>query len=257
MLRNLWNPWKLRSPLFAYLSVFSSIPEIRPAYYFCRVIDDYADWDTQIPNWIDGFPAMVSLLKSHLVWWQTNSTPALSWEFSLLDELVHSLERKGIKSDKIKKVVWDFLDWMVLEYERRIGAPKALNRDELMELYDKTFGPSIDITLLLFWSQNTYQDVVEFWRLQWRLYALRDIRTDFSRNMINIPNEVMWQVDSNIDWSVSLSLLLNSKAFQDWREKEYRECLQSLQALRERTDIDSAAHKVLSLKIASMRKLII
>lgn len=129
---------------------------------------------------------------------------------------------KGDFLDSVDSIIFDYI---------RSEQRQALSEKELDEYYWKTFSSVINILLIGLKSEIRATDIPELSRSQGRLYSIRDLKTDWERGTINIPQEVLGA--AGLSANSSVNELTNNQTLKDWFETQAeisRDELISLQA---------------------------
>ena len=154
------------------------------AYHFCRVIDDIADGDAELPAQYNHFGELSSDMKNAM---QLQKYPESDLGLLLRGTVRDMLE---FHAYDVRPDMHDFLDAMLVEYERRVN--RTINtREELACLYKNSFHAVQDIALICFGSSIRSVDIPELAQLQGRMYAVRDVWDEMSRGIIFVPADVL------------------------------------------------------------------
>jgi hypothetical protein len=164
------------------------VPAIEVCYHFGRAMDDIADGDAKLPVGFKNYKEFVDYLKVKVEKEDHNVDKGGYVEF-LLFSSIHKLANKTTP-EEIRSGINRFLESMYAEYERREMA-LVLDRKKLDELHTLSFGTSYDIAFIATGSRNRSSDIASLMVAQGRLYALRDLDSDLSMGICNIPSEVM------------------------------------------------------------------
>ncbi len=120
----------------------------------------------------------------------------------------------------------------ILCFDRvRRDARQILGRDELAEHHRRTFTHSMNIALMMVGSPIRANDVPEMvTALSW-VSPMRDLRVDYMDGLINIPREVLEQVQYADLAGAEYDYLASTTAVQDWIQFEYIQVCNCLAAL--------------------------
>ncbi len=210
-------------------------PAIEVAYHFCRMIDDFADGDTPIPEGYQDFSELVTSLKSQVKSDQDGSIYKDSDPEFLLKRVLHKMDQDPSPTIDHRKELDSFLDAMKTEHDKRINGD-VFTREELKRLYDDSFGAPHMIAFAALGSDATGESIQDLFQLQGRLYAVRDLIPELSMGIIFIPKEVLDESGLTKE-----SLTQNPKesvknpAIQRWITEEYEYGLKVCGTLREST----------------------
>ncbi len=241
------EPSKIKSPLVFYLLGFIWSLS-KEAYFFCRIIDDWGDLDTQLPIWQD-----FENLISHFIW-IINWNEEIKYIYDkILLELIKWLSKKW-DINNVKNALIYFLKSMLVEYNRHaINKYCVYTFDELRKFYIDWFSWVIDISLILSWSINSSLDLQDFCLLQWKIYSIRDLELDIRKWIINIPKNIIEEAWIN-DFSNFHDLISNPIVIK-WIKNEILECEKLIDSLMS-INLDKKARKVIEFKIVSIGSLI-
>lgn len=192
-------------------------PALRPAYLTCRIIDDVADGERELPREFDDFPQLIQIaqeqIKSGIV--RTRSPLML-----LLQQAVQSTSKRQIRDGETQEAYSGTLDAMLSEYLRRIER-RLLTQDELVALHTASSYHPHNIGLICLGSRDRASNTPELSELIGRMDALRDMPKDLHLGIVNVPQEVVTQTDASYDsLTEDPSTVYSHKAVIDWMHSE-------------------------------------
>lgn len=94
----------------------------------------------------------------------------------------------------------------------------VLNKDSLIENYRFQFYPIHNLHLIGLQSGLRVRDIASFPVAQGRLYGLRDMREDWDKGLINIPEETL--TTAGLNPCSSFSDVQRSPAINEWIQEE-------------------------------------
>lgn len=196
----------------------------RASYFFMRQMDDILDGDLQIR----GNPlALAQSVRQQIESEDYNDKLGLA---VLAKYSIDALRVRARSSDDPKGDFLQAVDSMIFDHERS-KERKALTQQDLDDHYWKSFSPVVNLLLIGFRSKLRASDIPTLSIAQGRLYALRDIQTDWPRGTINVPQEVL--SESRLSPSSSLDDLKSNPCLQEWFKEECRSSINELAALQE------------------------
>lgn len=157
---------------------------IRLSYFRGRAIDDIIDWDAELPATYKDIPEFIQAVAEDIV--QNRRQESLTTIGKAVIKMIESYKKHG---KDIQPHILDFLDAMIIEYNRRT-LKQLLTEEQLINLHDKSFRSAHDIFLYALWSKNNAKDIVELPQILWQLYWIKDLHNDLSKNICNIPKEI-------------------------------------------------------------------
>jgi hypothetical protein len=177
---------------------------IRLSYFFGRAIDDIVDGDIPIPDWYNDITEYITTIKNDIL--QNNIASNI-----MISKVCQKIIETYKKYDKdIQKYAIDFFFFFLLEYYRRKDK-LILNKEQLINLHDKSFRGAHEIYLCALWSKNRQKDISELPQILWRLYGIKDLSEDLSKNICNIPSELWIGIP---EWKTELENMLNNETIQ-------------------------------------------
>ena len=226
---------KITNILFI-LSTFSPLDRIVPtrpvgiapgafvAYHFCRIMDDIADGDRELPERYGSFSDMKDELEDAM---NNGKYPDTDIGI-LLRGTMHDIRKyRGVD---IRKDISQFLDAMAYENERRLK--KVIStRSELHQLYQASFGVPQDISFIAMGSRVRSVDIPELAEVQGRLYAVRDLSDELSKGIIFVPREVL---PHNMGADELCSSYQTLPEIDVWKQEELVRGRQLIDRLRQR-----------------------
>lgn len=157
------------------------------SYWTHRALDDFADGDNKLPEWMsmeDFFQSLIHITNNlHLA----KSPLELNLRHSIIT-LSNKLTPQD-DPDYIKTLYLQFFEAMKTDYNRRKDGT-IFNQEQLDTIIRDSFHSSIEIMLIWIGSKQRISDLWDLWLLQWKMYSLRDLESDLSNNIFNIPLEL-------------------------------------------------------------------
>ena len=224
LFRNFNKYFKVSSTAY-FAGTFGIVSAAKPAYFFCRYIDDIADGDHLLPE--KEFRSLLEKLKAII----TNNTCAKTGLEATLKKALDSLHKNNQP-----KIVDDefisFLDAMLHDYERRIHR-KACSKEELLNIYDQSFKPVLHLAFLGLGVQIDEKYIYELGRLQGRIYAIQDLEEELKKGIINLPTELLNEINLSTEKLCNTPRTLQkTDRFKNWIQTECKECLSYITDLR-------------------------
>ncbi len=201
----------------------------KPAYFFCRYIDDFADGESLVKHPQVSFDELITTLKGVVAHPQKKYKDTL--QLTLVDAIL-KLKKSNVDLVIIQKEFSAFLDSMLFDYKRRTETC-VLSQGELLQLYDASFKPILHIALIGLGVGIEEEYIFLLGRLQARLYAIQDMEYELTKNIINLPKELIQRMSCSLDDIVSSpKTYLNDMLVVEWRNQEYKACATYVKQLR-------------------------
>lgn len=194
----------------------------KPAYFFCRIIDDCVDGDLE-PK-LFGYPSIKEQLVRLKKVLENPNLANKPLEFLLLD-----FKRKAPVQCETNIV--DFLNAMLVEYIRR-KEKKIFTKSELIDIHLKSFFPVLEIAFLSLETDYSMDLLMELALIQSLVYSIQDLDSDLKKGIVNLPKELMDTMNiSLIELQKEPIILWNQKSFTMWvhdcliQAKQKSECI--------------------------------
>lgn len=233
--------------MYTALLVLPSIgvyPAMKPGGFFCRAIDDMADGDLAIPANFANFAEWATELESTI---KGDSQPSHPLALVMLDA-ISKFESVASEDDNVKATLTAFLAGMTLDNERRVRG-KTLSWSEILNIYDLTFLPPIQLSLIGLRSSNRASDIPLLGQVQGRIYAIRDFAHELPLGVINIPENVITASGLSGKMLMDTPNLVNTNSVTAaWIQAELRDCVGVIDTLR-LTRLDKNARNMTDLLI--------
>lgn len=162
-------------------------PALRPAYLICRIIDDIADGERNIPPNFESFIALVDTAQEQIL---SGAVVKKSMIMFLLQYAILLTSRRERIQGETQKAYADTFNAMIVEYKRRTNK-QLLSQKELISVHTSSSYFPHNIGLICLGSNNRAADTPELAELIGRIDALRDIEKDLQLGIVNIPNTIM------------------------------------------------------------------
>ena len=190
-------------------SLFRISVPAKPAYFICRYIDDVADGDLELSKEYRDYNHFFSSLIEVCDGPKPGST--------ILEQLLNRaiLSFPPHQHIEVRELFREFICSMQKETERRLSR-QTFNSNEILALYDDTFGAVIKITCIGTGAVLSPEIISKLARLQGRIYAIDDLYDDYRVGLINIPKEILIQSE--------FEMIGENTVLKAWIEHEYREC---------------------------------
>ncbi|GAB5526258.1 MAG: hypothetical protein Roseis2KO_41300 [Roseivirga sp.] len=226
-----------------WLGASGLYPSAKPTYFFCRYVDDLADGDRKLPRGYKNFESFVQRMKTLV---ETGNTGDLTNIERVLADAVNKLCRKSANHTVIKQELSDFLDSMLIDYNRRIHTT-VLTQSELDRLYDRSFSAVLQLTFIGTGTELDRAHITRLGLIQGKLYGLQDLHEDLVSGIINLPQELISATGMSLKQiTAAPASLEQNEAFQQWRSDELTICYDYLQALQS-LDADKKVKKIISI----------
>ncbi|MFA6089855.1 MAG: hypothetical protein WC755_08410 [Candidatus Woesearchaeota archaeon] len=190
-------------------------PAFSVAYFFCRMVDDIVDGDSELPEGFDSIYKLVDSLKI-----QVNGKsvePITDIHLMLRSMMTKLVPRSG---DDLIAEVHIFLDAMIADYERRTKQT-ALSEAELADINKNSFGPPHTIAFMALNSSTMTSQINDLMQLEGRIQAVRDLKAELPKGIINIPLEVLNLSDFSKEQLITdPNLIDNCPIIQQWIQDE-------------------------------------
>lgn len=171
-----------------------------------RKVDDRLDGDVFSENPL----AHALYIRSQL---QTGSFDCDTPDSIMLKASLEILEAKSKPEDNPRQDFIDLVDAMIFDLERQ-DERKVLTFSELEDYYKGTFDTWINIMLLAIDSDLRSKDIPALSYGQGRIYSVRDLRVDWGRGVINIPQEIL--EEAKVSPHCSFDELVSNKQVLYW-----------------------------------------
>jgi len=192
--------------------------QLESAYYFARHIDDVLDGDRVTPDGTDPESYVHQILDS-LDGKSVGGDPAITalYRRALVYESVTS-----VAGDDFERDIRHLIDAMLFDHHRtkswqETGQPTILSGDELDDYYHETFGTSLNITLASTGSGLRSKDLDDFICALGKMYSVHDLEEDLARGILNIPSEILANVEANL---TDLASIADSRIVREWAKEE-------------------------------------
>ncbi len=226
-----------------WLGASGLYPSAKPTYFFCRYVDDLADGDRKLPLDYKDFENFIKQMKARVKAPDTGDFTNIE---RVLADAIKKLCRKSDDHRLIKQELTDFLDSMLIDYNRRINGT-VLTQPALDQLYDRSFSAVLQLTFIGTGTQLDRAHITRLGLIQGKLYALQDLREDLTSGIINLPQELLSTTDIPLEQMMAdPSRLQQNKAFQQWRSDELMRCHEYLQVLQS-LKADRKVRKIISI----------
>lgn len=156
----------------------------KPAYFFCRMIDDCADGDLK-PNKLN-FPSFLAMINHFRNLLQDESTYFYPADYLLRDLII----KTNLPDVEVKSILLDFLEAMKVEYERRISS-QILDERSLLTVHKNSFYPVLQLAFLALNTPYDLEILDQLTLIQSKVYSIQDIKSDLNNGIINLPREVI------------------------------------------------------------------
>lgn len=172
-----------------FLGAFVICKAAKPAYFFCRVIDDCVDGDSDPTSFgYKNVKDLIEKLKKILLNPDSADKPL---EFLLLD-----LKRKA--PEKSHPHLISFMDAMYAEFMRR-EERKIFTKDQLNSLHLESFLPVLELAFLSLETEYSEEMLLELALLQSLVYSIQDLDSDLKKGIINLPKELVLNLEITVD----------------------------------------------------------
>lgn len=220
------------------LSATRIAPAFAPAYFFCRAVDDFADGDRDLPSehgdYFQFSRTLIDLIDG-------NREPTDDVDF-LLSQVIQRLGSNTSNGIDVKTELKAFMKAMEIENERRMNNG-LLTREQLMDLYRDSFSSPQNIAFAALGSTASSEVVSQLGLLQGSFYAIRDLRDELPRGIINIPSEVIERSDLEHGDLCDPDIVLENPSIQEWIKASLAECQEWISELRA-VDLDFQARVI-------------
>ncbi len=215
---------------------------VRSAYFFCRHIDDVLDGDRTISE--DPEDYAYAILDSIE---RGGNKPKI---MELYNYAIKNIEPRN--GDKPKEDFKEVINVMIFDYCRsKFGA--VFSSEELDDYFNKTFEHVLNLSFMISGSNLRGKDIPEIVSSMGHIYSIRDMETDISRKIINIPSEELQMAGINGD--ISYEKIRNNRYLLDWIDNEILLGLDSLDVCRQKLDnADKASRKVCLPLVGAMER---
>lgn len=186
---------------------------LRAAYLPIRYVDDLLDGDAYgITNPLDFIQQLQRrILEDQLT--DSSIDRQLNYALSILEDKARLNDQPRLDFVRvIDTIVFDRLR----AQERRL-----LTGDEIEQYYRSAFDPVMNISLQAIDSQLRSSNVPALSFGQGRVYSARDLRTDWTRGVINIPGEVLFA--AGLTAHSPLDEVKNNIIVIDWFKENLRQ----------------------------------
>lgn len=159
---------------------------MRASYLPIRKVDDALDGDApKIKNPLQ----YATVLRDNIAKNQFGKSP----EEKLLQYSLSVLELKAKPDDNPRGDFVRAIDAIIFDYERA-SKRSVLTSEGIEQYYRNAFDPIMNITLLAIDSNLRSGDIPVLSYGQGRVYSARDFETDWTRGIINVPQDVISSV---------------------------------------------------------------
>lgn len=195
-----------------------------PALYCAgRAVDDVADGQRKLPKQFSSFSEWVIHLKKIVETGGAEVPKGRSVDF-LLKRALYRLEPFQEEGDDIKQEFYRFFDAMEVEHNRRINQT-VLTKAELKTLNINSFSHVFNLTLIAIGSWVRATDIPEMPPLLGQSYAIRDLETDVSLGICNIPKEILESSGVSFpELREDITPTHTNQGIQAWIAEEVEEC---------------------------------
>lgn len=226
-----------------WLGASGLYPSAKPTYFFCRYVDDLADGDRELPPGYKDFERFIQRMKAQL-------TAPYTGDFTnierVLADALKKLCRKSANEAVVKQELTDFLDSMLIDYNRRINNT-VLTQSELDHLYDHSFSAVLQLTFIGTGTELDREHITRLGLIQGKLYALQDLHEDLAFGIINLPQELISETDLSLEQITTAPAKLEQhEAFQQWRSDELMRCHEFLQVLQS-LEVNRKVRKIIGI----------
>lgn len=231
----------------AYITgVVRIAPAAKPAYFFCRYLDDYADGEKIIDRPTSSFEDFITSLKKTVLHPQKSYSRTI--DLTIIDA-IKKLSKQHVDIEIVQHEFLEFLGSMLFDYRRRTETI-ILTEEELLKVYDNSFKPILHIALIGLGVDIKEKYIFLLGRLQGKLYAIQDLHYELSKGIFNIPKEVVASSGmSSKEIIKSPSTFLETKKYKEWENKELIDCRKHAQELRDLTLTEKKSIKMMDLLI--------
>lgn len=221
----------------------------RASYFFMRHMDDLLDGDMDLE--IDPL-SYAYQIRNQIETGKYKGAPQI---INLAQFSIETLNKKSRDGDNPRNEFLGAIDSIIFDYHRS-RERKSLPRSELDQYYKKTFFPVINLLLIGLQSELRASDIPTFAYCQGRIYTIRDLRTDWGRGTINVPQEVL--ETAGLSTNSSYPDLIQNPRLQQWIQEELTQNKQELLKLQWRMQSNShdLTYTICNLYIRSMLKFI-
>lgn len=226
-----------------WLGASGLYPSAKPTYFFCRYVDDLADGDRQLPARYADFTGFIDRMKSLV----TKDEPGKLYGIELvLADALKKLCRYSSDGAVVKQELLDFLDSMLLDYNRRLQT-SILSQSELDQLYDRSFSAVLQLTFIGTGTALEREHITRLGLIQGKLYGLQDLHEDLEAGIINLPQELISETGISLEQLMTApDVLEKNEAFKQWRSTELLLCHEYLQVLQS-LEVNRKVRKIISI----------
>ena len=184
------------------------------SYFFCRHADDFLDGDRKIK----GNPEEYVLKIVEGMKERTSDSPKiLDLYHYAIEELDKLKERRDDPEQAFARVIHGH---SLFDYDRS-KQPTLLSLEELGRYYRDSFEPVLDISMIIAGSRFRGADLLELVHSTGHLYSIRDMKTDLSRNIINIPrDEIAKSRIASVDRGITAEQVMDDSHLCRWMYNE-------------------------------------
>ena len=209
-----------------FIGVFRISRPAKPAYFFCRYMDDLADGDVRLPKKYHSLEHLVQRLKNRI----DHGAPGASKVEILLADVLLKYEKYAQKNEMVCDALRAFLGSMLFDFNRRKNRT-LLTGKELLDNYHFSFSAVIQLAAIGLQIEMPLDVIRGLGELQGRFYALQDIQSDLEKGIINIPQEVVVEAGLTND----LDQCLGNAVFGHWVQSEIESCEKLARLLQSNT----------------------
>ena len=251
LIRDFPKYWKMYTALYIGPSM-GLYPSMKPGGFFCRAVDDMADGDMALPSNFANFAQLTKNLEATI---RGDSPPTLPLSLVLLDA-ISKFELEARSDDDIKGELIAFLSGMTMDSNRRINQ-ETLSRVDLHKIYDLTFLPPIQLSLIGLRSINRAIDIPKLGQVQGRIYALRDYANELPKGSINIPEDIIFASGLTSQMLIDTpQLVVENQVLASWIQTELHECANIITEIKS-ISLDNNARAMTMALITPIEKFIV
>ncbi|MEN8193454.1 MAG: hypothetical protein ABFS12_11600 [Bacteroidota bacterium] len=188
---------------------------LRATYCFVRYIDDILDGDRNIDQ--DPYEYTITL-KEQIENDQFYFTDRISYLACFITTGFRALE--GCKESATNNLI-SLINCILYDFERarkRI----TLNAEDINKHLFVSLENSVNIALRISEANISSKEVSELIQAMSSFYTVRDLHADISKNLINIPNEILSQAKHEATEHTSLNDLFATETVKTWVKEEFK-----------------------------------
>ncbi|MCL5784150.1 MAG: hypothetical protein M1142_02230, partial [Patescibacteria group bacterium] len=229
-----FNKYKLVVAGMYLLSVYGwELASIfRSGYYFFRHLDDVLDGDRHVSCCPLSY---AQDLRSQI---ETGKFKQGSNITVLAKHIMDNLEKLEKPGDDLKSDFLSGMDGLIFDYERS-RERRVLTAQQVEDYYSRAFGPVVNIGLMALHPSLRSRDMPVLSYGQGRVYSVRDLKDDWTKGILNIPQEVLQK--AALTGNSSLEEVQGSTEVQSWFDSELGATKPELVELQKRLKYEGGA----------------